>query len=90
MINDISFYAHNSPYELLIIQQRCSAIICDGDTIADVRADMQALLDTVNMALVARGRCTCCGLQHNVMDCQRVTGRNLEEDEDDFDMHNAR
>lgn len=84
-----NIYAHKSPYELLCVQERCTNIILDGDKSTMERADAQALLDTVNMELTARGRCTCCGLSHNVMECQRVTGMHIEGD-DDFDMHAMR
>ena len=45
-------------------------------------AEIAAQLDEVNLELVSRGRCTCCGLHHNVMECHRLSGI-AQEDYDD-------
>lgn len=71
----------STPLDLLCIQEECFKIMDASKESARSfeYAEALALLDHVNMELTSRGRCTRCGLRHNVTECHRVHSRRLEE-----------
>ena len=67
-------YAHMTPLELLSVQDAANNILMDPQSTIDQAQLALVRRDAVNLELVARGRCTICGLKHCVMECPRVIG----------------
>jgi len=74
----LNFYHGHTPLQLLEIQQMCAEKLLDSLASPEAIEAAISIREAVNLELVARGRCTLCGLKHTIMDCHRLTGKALE------------